>query len=329
MKRIRDDIYAVSVPLPNNALRAVNAYIIPGDERSLLVDAGFDLPVSPETLGPALAAAGADPLRLDLFITHQHCDHAGGAHLMASPGSAVYSHCQADGAHMDSGMSFEQLGKAAWDMLSRTEAGLPKAGEAEYGEMFERHVSYWPAPEQGYTSVSDGDVINAGRYAFRVIETPGHCATHVCLYDEKSGLLLSGDHVLPTISPNVADLTGASRSLWRYLDSLKKVMDLPVDLVLPAHGQSFRDLRGRCLELMEHHEKRTGNIRALIAGGDETLYDIARHCQWHTDGVAWERLPAGIKFFAYGETLAHLNYMLDQGMISKHTAGGQDRYATA
>ena len=103
----------------------------------------------------------------------------------------------------------------------------------------------------------------------RRVHTPGHTDDHLCLYDPDDGVLLSGDHVLPTITPHIGGFTGGD-PLANYLVNLDKVADLQgITLVLPAHGHPFDDLAGRCHAIKDHHASRL-----------ETLADARRRLGW-------------------------------------------------
>ena len=90
-----------------------------------------------------------------------------------------------------------------------------------------------------------------------MIWTPGHAAEHICLHDAERRILFSGDHVLPKITSHVSLHTWEKRDpLGDYLNSLNKVKDLPVDLILPGHETNFTNLPGRVAQLFKHHEAR-------------------------------------------------------------------------
>lgn len=83
-------IFRLPIPLPRNPLRELNAYLIRGRERSLLIDTGFRLPECRQALQEGLRAAGAEKDPLDVFLTHIHTDHTGLASEVVRPGGALY-----------------------------------------------------------------------------------------------------------------------------------------------------------------------------------------------------------------------------------------------
>src|SRR6185437_13134090 len=93
--------------------------------------------------------------------------------------------------------------------------------------------------------------------ALHAVWTPGHSPGHCCFYWPQRRVLFSGDHLLPKISPNIGlhPQSGAD-PLDDYIESLTRVEQLEVDLVLPAHGDPFTDHRGRIATIKAHHDDR-------------------------------------------------------------------------
>ncbi|MFH1154742.1 MAG: MBL fold metallo-hydrolase [Pseudomonadota bacterium] len=108
----------------------------------------------------------------------------------------------------------------------------------------------------GATMLSEGQRLTYGDHTFTCLETPGHTLGHICLYEENRKLLVSGDHVLVDITPNIQCWTDYENPLKHYISSLEKVSGLDVSLVLPGHRRSFTDLGSRSHELIVHHMNR-------------------------------------------------------------------------
>ena len=107
----------------------------------------------------------------------------------------------------------------------------------------------------------DGKDIDLPGWSLRTIWTPGHSPGHVCFYSDDRKLLLSGDHVLPRITPNISAHTQqAADPLGDFLASLSKLQGLETDEVLPAHEYRFSDLAGRLDEMIAHHDDRLDEI---------------------------------------------------------------------
>ncbi|HEY1740101.1 MAG TPA: MBL fold metallo-hydrolase, partial [Acidimicrobiia bacterium] len=137
------------------------------------------------------------------------------------------------------------------------------------------------------------------------IHTPGHTVDHLCLFDPETGTLLSGDHVLPTITPHVSGVQKGD-SLKSYLATLDLVARLPgVAQGLPAHGKPFDDVPARVQAIKEHHAERMEMLRkAGLALGPATVTDLSHEVfpkrHWGT--------------MAESETFAHLEHMVHAGI---------------
>ena len=95
---------------------------------------------------------------------------------------------------------------------------------------------------------------------------PGTRSTTSALWDPETGTLLTGDHVLPSITPHVSGVNMAD-SLKSYLATLDLVAQLDgVRLGLPAHGHPFPDVPGRVAAIKEHHEERMELLRQASLG---------------------------------------------------------------
>ena len=82
--------------------------------------------------------------------------------------------------------------------------------------------------------VEDGDVIETELWPLKVIWTPGHTEGGMCLYNEEERILISGDTVFP--DGYFGRYDGDSGSLEAIIESLGKLVELEVDIMLPGHG---------------------------------------------------------------------------------------------
>src|SRR4029079_3910630 len=98
--------------------------------------------------------------------------------------------------------------------------------------------------------LEDGEPPEVPGWDLTAIWTPGHSPGHLCFWEAGNRLMLSGDHVLPRITPNIPYHPQAGAApLGEYLQSLDKLNDYEEDEVLPAHEHRFVGLRGRLDEL--------------------------------------------------------------------------------
>lgn len=83
-------------------------------------------------------------------------------------------------------------------------------------------------------ALNDGDEIEIGDYLLTIIHTPGHSPGSICLYEKKLKLLLSGDTVFPNGAFGRYDLPFGDHNA--LLQSLKRLTEIEVNLMLPGHG---------------------------------------------------------------------------------------------
>jgi glyoxylase-like metal-dependent hydrolase (beta-lactamase superfamily II) len=146
-----------------------------------------------------------------------------------------------------------------------------------------------------------------------MIATPGHSPSHVCLWDASERLLISGDHLLPTITPHIDYRRGEDEDpLGQFLDSLDRIEELDPALVLPGHGRPFTDGAARARVVARHHDRRLGSILQVVRNEPHTADEI-------TDEVFGNTLLNFQRRLAIGEALAHLAYLWKRGEIERFT----------
>lgn len=311
--QIRENLYSIPVALPNNPLKWLNAYFVAGNGngRNLLVDTGFNNPKCLSALTEALEELGARPENTDVFLTHLHSDHTGNAAALETMG------CRIIMGERD----YKLLVSEDWSAI-RTRALNEGMSREMLRTIFDCNPATIYAPDSfSASTVSGGDVLKYGGYEFECVCTPGHTPGHMCLYDRGKKLLLSGDHVLFDISPNITCWVGAPDSLGDYLESLRMVEALEVETVLPGHRNCGSvTLRERMQQLLAHHERRLGELERIIqAQPGLNAYELTGLLRWRIHAKSWDDFPPAQKWFAMGEAMAHLDYLLARGRIGAGT----------
>jgi glyoxylase-like metal-dependent hydrolase (beta-lactamase superfamily II) len=310
IEQVFPDIFKIEIPLPKNPLRATNSYFIRGKERNLLVDTGFNCEESQSAMVSALQELEATMDNTDLFITHLHSDHAGLLSFLVTPQTTVWM-SEPDAYVVGGGQE-----SSHWQIFK---AFLVNSGLIADGveNTIKRHPGYRYAPEifDGFTIVEDGYKIQVGSYCFQCIETKGHTPGHVCLYDENKKLLLSGDHILGKITPNITLWQLGVDVLGDYLGSLDRIAALDVELVLPGHRFIIEDCRGRINELKSHHQARLQNVLDILGNQKMCGVDVASRMKWDLSFKEWRDFPWGQKLFAAGEAMSHLYHLFQIGIL--------------
>ncbi|SMF30003.1 Glyoxylase, beta-lactamase superfamily II [Tistlia consotensis] len=187
------------------------------------------------------------------------------------------------------------------------------------GAVYARRVS--PVPDR-YRRLADGQELAIGGRSWRVVIGRGHAPEHALLLCQELGLLISGDQVLPKISPNVSvwPYEPEENPLADFLATLERLRELdPGLLVLPSHNVPFRGLHERLAELAQHHDERLDLLEAACAE-PQTALQLAR--------VLFRRpLDSHQMGFAIGETIAHLRFLERRGLLVRdQDTDGVERY---
>jgi glyoxylase-like metal-dependent hydrolase (beta-lactamase superfamily II) len=320
IEKIFDDLYKLEIPLPRSPLKAVNSYLIRGEDRFLIIDTGMNRETCLKAMRSCLKELEVDLNRTDFFITHLHADHLGLIGHLASDTSTVYF-SQAE-ARVISGNAKSSEERRADIMKFYISSGFP---EEELKTAMANHPGYRYSPQRkvDFTRLKEGDGIQIGDYAFTCIDTPGHSPGHMCLYEPQKKLFISGDHILIDITPNITNWAELENSLKSYLTNLKKIYDLEIDLVLPGHRKLITDHQKRIDELQEHHRDRLHEVLEALKEGEKTAWQIAPYITWDIDFRSWEDFPPVQKWFALGETMAHIDYLEAEGKINKRDEAGR------
>jgi glyoxylase-like metal-dependent hydrolase (beta-lactamase superfamily II) len=309
LQEIVKNIFRAEIPLPQSPLKATNSYIIMGSNRNLVVDTGWNRPECFKVMEGVLRQLGIELEETDFFITHYHSDHLGLAPEFATIKSRIYMSKQdADTAYFGS----------IWDSIMKF-GPMSGLSEEQLKQVFAVHpgFKYRCRRLSGVISVKEEDVIDLGNYEFRVLETPGHTEGHLCLYEFKRKLLLSGDHLLGNITPVIQSWSIADNPLKCFLESLRKVNVYDVKLVLPGHRRVFENCKGRADELVIHHEKRTREVLQIVSKEPSNAVKIASQMAWDTPEESFAEFPALQKLLATGEVNAHLRFLEEKGLIKR------------
>jgi glyoxylase-like metal-dependent hydrolase (beta-lactamase superfamily II) len=307
-----DEASVFQIGIPNPMFEGeINLYVIDGDPLTV-IDTGIGTPEALAALEAGLASRGLSIEAIArVVLTHKHADHIGLAReIHDRSGAPVLVHEDDwDGVANLDARHEEHIPLVRRRLLSfntpesEVEALVKLLG---HGRRFARQT---PAEK-----LRDGQKLATGGHDLEVIHTPGHTQGSICLRYGRH--LFSGDHVLPTITPNIGAGEMRRRGMMqRFLNSLDRVAALEADdlIVLPGHGRPFSNLVERVEQLKAHHGQREiAILDALRAGGPKTVYEVAK--------ILWARLPGYHLALGTAEVNSHLEKAVDEGMV-RHEDG--------
>lgn len=220
-------ITRIDEPHVHELLRA-NIWHVRGRDHDLVVDAGLGVASLREHL-PELFAN--NPI---LVVTHAHLDHAGSAHEF--PDRRMHAAERIDGRKPASlrGAKLAKLLGLDWpEMPDLLLNAAPSVG-------FDPDEYAIPAATSTQP-LTDGAVVDLGDREFRVLHLPGHTPGSVCLFEDQTGALFSGDVLY---DDTLLDELHES-NIDDYVRSMIRLRSLPVTTVYPGHGPVFDAARMR------------------------------------------------------------------------------------
>ena len=328
-------ILRTQLPISMPGLGHVNCYVLEDERGIAVVDPGLPGPESWDHLVDRLGRTGHQVADVHtVVVTHSHPDHFGGAmRLHHETGADIVTHESFrtifDTSELDDDEDSESLDVNSPDdraaAMERYFAkpspwGGRRAGPSpEFMERMRTAGSMFTTPRPTQPLV-DGQTIKLARREWVAMHTPGHTYDHLCLFDLEFGVVLTGDHVLPTITPHISGLTPNADPLALFFESLHRMNGLDgVSVALPAHGHPFTDLGGRAEHIIEHHEDRLDIIRNASQDlPDGTVEQFMR--------VLFRERSWGE--MAESETYAHLEHLRELGEMQRSFDEGFARYAT-
>jgi glyoxylase-like metal-dependent hydrolase (beta-lactamase superfamily II) len=330
-------IVRTQLPINMPGLGHVNCYVLEDERGIAVVDPGLPGPESWDFLVDRLGRAGftVDDVHT-VVVTHSHPDHFGGAmRLRYESGADIVTHetfrTMFDRADLSSDEDSDALDLNSPDdraaamerhLAEPTPWGGKRSGPPK--EFLDRIRAAGESMETTFATprptrpLVDGQTIKLARREWVAMHTPGHTYDHLCLYDPEFGVVLTGDHVLPSITPHISGLAPEPDPLALFFASLTRMAEMTdISIALPAHGHPFEDLRGRAGAIIEHHEERLDIIREALpelpnGTVDEFMRVLFRERSWGE--------------MAESETYAHLEHLRESGELAKHFDGGQAHY---
>jgi glyoxylase-like metal-dependent hydrolase (beta-lactamase superfamily II) len=325
-------ILRMQLPLSMPGLGHVNCYALEDERGFALVDPGMPGPQPWKALEDRFARAGFKLRDVHtVVVTHSHIDHFGASgRLREKAGARVVTsrtfrtwwdptdvgERELEAADGSTDIEVPPDPRRPWDQPTPwggRHPRPPRRVRIRY-RVLRPMMKQWFATPSPSVRLADAEVIHFGRRDWVAVHTPGHTPDHLCLYDPAGGVLLSGDHVLPTITPHISGVDAGPDPLTAFFASLEKVGELDgVGTVLPAHGHPFDDLRGRVKDIERHHEDRLARLREAneelgSANVEQLSQRLFRERSWGP--------------MAESETYAHLEHLRLSGRATREERGG-------
>jgi glyoxylase-like metal-dependent hydrolase (beta-lactamase superfamily II) len=342
---VAPDVLRMELPISMPGLGHVNCYALLDGEGAALMDPGLPGPETQDVLIHRLAQAGLRETDVHtVIITHSHPDHFGCANWLQKVGGARIVAYKSFGWGIGLGPHGHDHEVSLDDLRAHADAVEPPEPEESLEERWQRRrerLSPWGGSPLGVSlegresrvaemmgsgkyfpeishPVADGDVLRLGGREWFVRFTPGHTSDHFCLHSPELEVLLSGDHVLPSITPHIAGTGAHADPLKLYMEALDQVAALEhVSTVLPAHGHPFDNLSERTQVIKRHHFERLDHTKQI--GGELGAASVEAFSQRLFPERSWGMM-------AESETYAHLEHLRHAREAECHSEDGKLLY---
>ena len=265
--QVAEGVYWLRMPLPLK-LDHINLWLLDDGDAWTIVDTSMNMPDSREIWERVdKEFFNGKPVNR-VICTHMHPDHVGLAGWLCERFSA------------DLWMSRTEY-LMCKNLTSYTGSEPPEAGIRFYvrSGFDEEYINHYrsvfgqfgkvisPLPHS-FRRMIDGETFEIGGRYWQALATTGHSPEHISLYCPALKLLISGDQILPRITPNVGVFPNEpdGDSLKEWLESLNRLRHILPDnlLVLPSHQSPFYGVRTRLTQLVESHEEGLDRLYKLL-----------------------------------------------------------------
>lgn len=308
---VADGIFWLRMPLPF-ALANINLWLLEDGDGWTIVDTGVNTDDCRSVWQRTFSDAMSERPVKRILVTHLHPDHSGLAGWLTKQHDVEllmsreeYLLCRILTA--DTGQPVPEAGIRFYKGAGYSEKAL-----VNYQKMFGTFGKYVAELPDSYRRLKDGDMLSIGKNEWRVIIGRGHSPEHACLYCAELNLLISGDQLLPTISSNISvhPTEPDANPLADWMASLRDFKEkIPDDvLVLPAHGKPFRGAHVRLDQLIHEHDQGIEALHRLCAEPKRAIDTFP--------ALFKSRITGSNLMFATGESIAHLNFLLEADHMS-------------
>ncbi|EEB82982.1 MBL fold metallo-hydrolase [Roseobacter sp. GAI101] len=301
------------LPLPMK-LDHVNVYAFDEGDSWTIIDTGFSSKKAKAIWGDLMAGPlGGKPVSR-VIVTHHHPDHIGlagwfqtehGAELVTTRTAWLTARMltlDAQEAPAAETLAFYKLSGMDRDLHDKRAAERP----FNFSDVVD------PLP-LGFTRIKQGDRITIGGRVFDVHMGNGHAPEHATFWSRDDHLVIAGDQILSSISPNVGVYATEPMAdpIGEWLEACERLAPLAREdhLVLGGHKLPFTGLPTRMRQLIENHH---GALKRLVK-----FIDTPKSASECFPTLFKRKIGEGEYGLALVEAVAHLSHLYQTGLATR------------
>jgi glyoxylase-like metal-dependent hydrolase (beta-lactamase superfamily II) len=244
--------------------------------------------------------------------------------MMTGPGTNTYLLGRRDPILLDTGAGVPEymnelagyLTERGWKQPSRVVlthrhrdhlGGVPHLRERFRGLPVGKMILRDAELPEGVEDLRDGATIQGDGVTLRAIYTPGHASDHLCYYLEEENAVFTGDVVL---AGSTTVIPAEDGDLLDYMSSLKRLQQLGVRRIYPAHGPVVEDGPALIAEYIEHRLLRERQILEVLGDGPATIPAIVAR--------VYAAVPTNLHAMAGQSVASHLKKLAREGRVREH-----------
>jgi glyoxylase-like metal-dependent hydrolase (beta-lactamase superfamily II) len=244
--------------------------------------------------------------------------------MMTGPGTNTYLLGRRDPILLDTGAGVPEymnelagyMAERGWKQPARVVlthrhrdhlGGVPHLRERFRGLRVGKMIHRDAELPDGIDDLRDGATIQGDGVTLRAIYTPGHASDHLCYYLEEENAVFTGDVVL---AGSTTVIPAEDGDLLDYMSSLKRLQQLGVRRIYPAHGPVVEDGPALIAEYIEHRLLRERQILEVLGDGPATIPAIVER--------VYAAVPKNLHAMAGQSVASHLKKLAREGRVREH-----------
>jgi len=313
MLEVVEGVYWVRMPIPFKGLDYINLYLIEEDDGWTLIDSGYNSQEIKDLWTGIFEKYLKGKPVTRLICSHFHPDHMGLAGWFAEKWDIPLSMTMGEWSfgrmlYLEAADEVPEFALAFNKKVGYSDAMLETVRKGGFNFIRKAVYNLPPSIER----LEDQQILSIGNSDWQIIIGRGHSPEHACLYCKEKNILISGDQVLPRITPHIGVYASEPQAnpLGKFLTSIDIMAKLPEDaLVLPAHNDVFIGLHNQLSFYKAHHEERLSRLKNACSS-PKTAFELLP--------VLFDReLGENDQRMAVAEGLAHCNYLVSAGELHR------------
>jgi glyoxylase-like metal-dependent hydrolase (beta-lactamase superfamily II) len=312
------EVYLLRVPFQNIVTTETNVYVIRDKGDVLIVDMGAPTQEAASYFLQATRELGIDATKARYFFTHLHYDHSGLADMLLPANARLYIH--KDELPAADLLYDKRVGDYACKRLIAE--GMPRAKAEDLTMKIE--IACPPSSKSNNIHVTySGDFVRVGDFKFEVVPLPGHTAGMAGLYNEKTGIMFSGDQLLFDITPTTLISLDDKDTLGQYIKSMRRLLDLQPKRLFHSHGEIRSDYRRRAIRILNSRKARIDLAaksiwqRCAEGGQAPTGIEVINSLSWKIPYPSIDDAPEEQQWLIYSQGVTVLDHLVAIGRVER------------